>query len=83
MTSQYQEKKIPALLKTPEKRNSIRYVNGMVELTLNDEILILPTADTFLKLIKKVMVLEQKLMNLETKTNRISGRSTRKQHDRK
>jgi hypothetical protein len=70
MTNQYTERKVPALLKTADKKNSFKFVNGMVELTIEGDTVVVPTAENFLRLLKKVAVLEQRLATAENKSSR-------------
>lgn len=80
MNSQYSsERKVPALLKASSEKNSFKFVNGMVEFTIDGEKVVVPTAETFLRLLKKVAVLEQRLANAESKASRV----TRKRNDKR
>jgi hypothetical protein len=67
--NQYTEKKqIPALLKTAgDSSPAFRIINGMVEFTLDGEKVYVPTAEAFTMLLKKVTVLEQRLISLDNK----------------
>lgn len=67
--NQYTEKKqIPALLKTTGSDTpAFRIINGMVEFTLDGEKVYVPTAEAFTMLLKKVTVLEQRIVSLDNK----------------
>lgn len=71
--NQYSEKrKIPALLKTNETTNaSFKLMNGMVEFELDGERVMMPTAEAFSRLLKRVAVLEQRISNADNKLNRV------------
>lgn len=78
MTNQYTEKRVPALLKPTSQKNSFKFINGMVEFTIDGEQVTVPTAEAFQRLLKKVTVLEQRLASTDSK----ASRATRKRHDR-
>lgn len=71
--NQYSEKrKIPALLKTNESTSaSFKLLNGMVEFDLDGERVMMPTAEAFSRLLKRVAVLEQRISNADNKINRV------------
>jgi hypothetical protein len=69
--NQYQERKLPALLKsTKESTNSFKLNNGLVEFTIDGERVVVPTAEAFQRLLKKVAVLEQRLYSTDNKVAR-------------
>lgn len=78
MTNQYTEKKVPALLKSPGEKTSFRFINDMVEFTIDGEKVVVPTAEAFQRLLKKVISLEQRLANTDTRVSR----NARKRHDK-
>jgi hypothetical protein len=72
--NQYQErKKIPALLKSTQTESAnFKLINGMVEFTIDGERVVVPTAEAFQRLIKKVAVLEQRIASTDNKANRVA-----------
>jgi len=72
--NQYQErKKIPALLKSTKTESAnFKIMNGMAEFTIDGERVVVPTAEAFQRLIKKVAVLEQRLATTDNKANRVA-----------
>jgi hypothetical protein len=71
--NQYKEvKRVPALLKTRESSSSrVSIVNDMVELTLDGQRVVVPTAEAFDRLLKKVAQLETRLYTADNRINRI------------
>lgn len=71
--NQYSEKRqVPALLKNKEGSNaSFKLSNGMVEFDLDGERVMMPTAEAFSRLLKRVAVLEQRISNADNKINRV------------
>jgi len=71
--NQYAEKpRVAALLRSPIKENSTaKVVNGMVEIIIDGERVLAPSMEAFAKLAAKVASLEQRLNNVENKTNRV------------
>ena len=71
--NQYSERKIPALLKNPRTESSnFNVVNGMAEISMNGNRVVVPTAEAFQRLLKKVAVLEQRLASTDNKASRVS-----------
>ena len=70
--NQYTERKIPSLLKKTKdnQQTNFKMINGMVEFTIGSETVVLPTAEAFQRLLKKVAVLEQRLASVDNKANR-------------
>lgn len=69
--NQYSEHKIPALLKNPKMESAnFKILNGMVEFTMDGERVVVPTAEAFQRLVKKVAVLEQRLASTDNKASR-------------
>jgi hypothetical protein len=69
---QYKEtKQVPALLKKEISTERVNINNGMVELTLDGQKVVVPTAEAFDRLLKKVAMLENKLYSADNKINRI------------
>lgn len=78
--NQYSERKVAALLKSPFKESAnFKIMNGMAEFTLDGERIVVPTAEAFQKLLKKVAVLEQRLAVTDNKAVRAAR--TRKNND--
>jgi hypothetical protein len=75
--NQYTDRKIPSLLKSSKMESSnFKILNGMVEFTMDGERVVVPTAEAFQRLMKKVAVLEQRLASTDNKASR-AARSTR------
>lgn len=71
--NQYTERKVPALLKTPKNESTaFKINNGMVEFTIDGERVVVPTAEAFQRLLKKVAMLEQRLASTDSKATRAS-----------
>jgi hypothetical protein len=72
--NQYMAKrKVPVLLQNQTRNKSgINLVNGMVEMTIDGEKVIVPSAESFQRLLKKVSVLEQRLMSVDNKASRVA-----------
>lgn len=71
--NQYSERKLPALLKNPKMESAnFKLINGMAEFTLDGEKVLVPTAEAFQRLLKKVAVLEQRLATTDNKASRAS-----------
>ncbi len=69
--NQYSERKIPSLLKSPKMESgNFKILNGMVEFTMDGERVVVPTAEAFQRLMKKVAVLEQRLASTDNKASR-------------
>lgn len=71
--NQYKEvKRVPALLTARESTASrVSIVNNMVELTLDGQRVVVPTAEAFDRLLKKVAQLETRLYTADNRINRI------------
>jgi hypothetical protein len=71
--NQYSEtRKIPRLLKTTESTEaSFRVLNGMVELEIGGERTVVPTAEAFNRLLKRIAVLEQRIGNTDNKLSQV------------
>lgn len=67
--NQYTEKKqVASLLKsTSVTESAFKVINGMVEFTMDGERVYVPTAEAFTMLLKKVSVLEQRLIAVDNK----------------
>lgn len=69
--NQYSERKVPMLLKNPKMESAnFKVLNGMVEFTMDGERVVVPTAEAFQRLMKKVAVLEQRLASTDNKASR-------------
>ncbi len=74
--NQYSERKIPALLRSPTAESAnFNVVNGMAEITMNGNRVVVPTAEAFQRLLKKVAVLEQRLATTDNKASRAARTS--------
>jgi hypothetical protein len=69
--NQYKQRTVPALLKSKQVQEArVRLINDMVEIEMNGNRVIVPTAESYQRLLKKVAVLEQKLYATDNKANR-------------
>jgi len=72
--NQYKQRAVPALLKSKQVQEArVRLINDMVEIEMNGERVVVPTAESYQRLLKKVAVLEQRLYTVDNKTNRLKG----------
>ena len=71
--NQYKQRSVPALLKSKQVQEArVRLINDMVEIEMNGNRVVVPTAESYQRLLKKVAVLEQKLYATDNKASRIS-----------
>lgn len=71
MNQYSQNRKVPRLLQSQKSSNTkFNLVNGMAEFDVDGERVVMPTADAFHRLLKKVAVLEQRLYSIDHKANR-------------
>lgn len=71
--NQYKQRAVPALLKSRQVQEArVRLINDMVEIEMNGNRVIVPTAESYQRLLKKVAVLEQKLYATDNKANRMA-----------
>lgn len=71
--NQYKQQAVPALLKSRQAQQArVRLINDMVEIDMNGTKVIVPTAESYQRLLKKVAILEQKLYATDNKANRSS-----------
>ena len=69
--NQYKQQAVPALLKSKQVQEArVRLINDMVEIEMNGNRVVVPTAESYQRLLKKVAVLEQKLYATDNKANR-------------
>lgn len=69
--NQYRQQAVPALLKSRQVQEArVRLINDMVEIEMNGNRVVVPTAESYHRLLKKVAVLEQKLYATDNKANR-------------
>ena len=69
--NQYRQQAVPALLKSRQVQEAkVRLINDMVEIEMNGSRVVVPTAESYQRLLKKVAVLEQKLYATDNKANR-------------
>jgi len=69
--NQYKQQAVPALLKSRQVQEArVRLINDMVEIEMNGSRVIVPTAESYQRLLKKVAILEQKLYATDNKANR-------------
>jgi|Laugrespbdmm15dd_1035085.scaffolds.fasta_scaffold00064_14 hypothetical protein len=71
--NQYKQRAVPALLKSSTVQEArVRLINDMVEIEMNGSRVVVPTAESYQRLLKKVAVLEQKLYATDNKANRVA-----------
>lgn len=64
--------KVAALLRKPMQENATaRVINGMAEIIIDGERMVLPTMESITMLIIKIASIEQRLSNIENKLYRI------------
>jgi hypothetical protein len=69
--NQYKQRTVPVLLKSRQVQEArVRLINDMVEIEMNGSRVVVPTAESYQRLLKKVAVLEQKLYATDNKANR-------------
>jgi hypothetical protein len=69
--NQYKQRAVPVLLKSKQVQEArVRLLNDMVEIEMNGSRVIVPTAESYQRLLKKVAILEQKLYATDNKANR-------------
>jgi len=69
--NQYKQQAVPVLLKSKQVQEArVRLINDMVEIEMNGSRVVVPTAESYQRLLKKVAVLEQKLYATDNKANR-------------
>ena len=71
--NQYNERrKLPKLLKATEATEaSFKVLNGMVEFDIDGERIVVPTAEAFNRLLKRIAVLEQRIGNTDNKLSQV------------
>lgn len=71
--NQYKQRSVPVLLKSRQVQEArVRLINDMVEIEMNGDRVVVPTAESYQRLLKKVAVLEQKLYATDNKANRMT-----------
>jgi len=69
--NQYKQRAVPVLLKSKQVQEArVRLLNDMVEIEMNGSRVIVPTAESYQRLLKKVAILEQKLYATDNKANK-------------
>lgn len=69
--NQYQQRSVPSLLKSRQMQEArVRLINDMVEIEVNGSRVVVPTAESYQRLLKKVAVLEQRLYATDNKASR-------------
>jgi hypothetical protein len=72
------QRKLPALLRGPVQESSIKSLNvDLMEVVVNGQRAVVPTAEAYSKLVAKVARLEQKVVNIENK----AGQALRKAYE--
>jgi hypothetical protein len=71
--NQYKQQAVPVLLKSRQVQEArVRLINDMVEIEMNGSKVVVPTAESYQRLLKKVAVLEQRLYATDNKANRMT-----------
>lgn len=74
---QYSEKQTASLLRQkPVKESKVKIINNMVELVVDGERVVVPTAEAYHDLLKKVIHLEQRLAITDNKASRATRKKT-------
>lgn len=69
--NQYKQRTVPVLLKSKQVQEArVRLINDMVEIEINGDRVVVPTAESYQRLLRKVAALEQKLYATDNKANR-------------
>ena len=69
--NQYKQRAVPILLKSKQVQEArVRLINDMVEIEMNGDRVVVPTAESYQRLLRKVALLEQKLYATDNKANR-------------
>ena len=69
--NQYKQRAVPVLLKSKQIQEArVRLINDMVEIEMNGSRVVVPTAESYQRLLRKVALLEQKLYATDNKANR-------------
>ena len=69
--NQYKQRAVPVLLKSKQVQEArVRLINNMVEIEMNGSRVVVPTAESYQRLLRKVALLEQKLYATDNKANR-------------
>jgi hypothetical protein len=72
------QRKLPALLRSPVYESSIKSLNiDLMEVVVNGQRAVVPTAEAYSRLVAKVARLEQKVVNIENK----AGQALRKAYE--
>lgn len=69
--SQY--KQTPKLFQKRPASQSVKQINEMVEIDINNQRTYVPSAEAYQRLVKRVAVLEQRLQSAENKAARAMG----------
>lgn len=59
----------------PSNESSAKIINNMVEMEINGKRVVVPTAEAYQTLLKKVAILEQRLYTTDNKANRAVRRN--------
>ena len=69
--NQYKQRAVPVLLKSKQVQEArVRLINDMVEIEMNGSRVVVPTAESYQRFLRKVALLEQKLYATDNKANR-------------
>ena len=68
---QYQPRQVPALLKKMDSNSSVKTLNSdLMEMVINGDRVVVPTAEAYNRLLAKVARLEQRVSNTEGKATK-------------
>jgi len=75
---QYSERQVPALLNKNIQENSLKTLSvDLMEVVVNGQRAVVPTAEAYSRLVSKIAKLEQKVVNIENK----AGQALRKAYE--
>lgn len=67
---QYKQRQRPRLLQSAKETTLINMINDMMELEVNGKRMVVPSAEAFQRLVRRVVELEHRLSNVDNKATR-------------
>lgn len=67
---QYKQRQLPRLLQSAKDTTLINMINDMIELEVNGKRMVVPSAEAFQRLVRRVVELEHRLSNVDNKATR-------------
>lgn len=67
---QYKQRQLPRLLQSAKDTTFINMINDMIELEVNGKRMVVPSAEAFQRLVRRVVELEHRLSNVDNKATR-------------